>query len=899
MNIYEARREFRDTYMIEIPSDKERGIKDYLRSLAQGDTFERRTLFDVAGRHESQICREWATEYLITHTSIDDKRDVVEMWIRNPYHILNRVILDFINSYEMSEQTALKAAVFVLLDEENEAQKVDPNFESLELFIQNDPMLLAPIAERLTKIRLREFQRVVSDRTITEMHFPSDENESNYISRSLGALSRSLRTEDWSLAWQILKESSFVSIVDSLKYFKLSNWFPENSVDKELYQYLSEYVGFKGWKPCSDLLQEVIFDKSQRYKGIKFEVMDILKNPPPSFSLTTNNLEFQLDSLDGIQRKFLRVSSGNNIIVNISIPSYYDVSIDETGIKSILCPLSSLRTEEYSWVTNKTQELIDSEDFYERKVLRYFLALQKLIEMQSRRGFHFDYDIFEQNESSNSVDSHKKSTSSNVVIGIDFGNSTSVVTCINRQNLSIIPGKELLNNPQDTAFECTEEGLFLPSIIYYKSGGVKLVGLDAEKYREHNETFKLIKRSLRRGWSSGIKVEERRVKAPQAAKDFILEIGNRIKVKRENIHKICFTAPVDAPIQYQETIRSAIAQAFNVSESHLEVYDEATAAILGLRENISANKSTLVVDIGGGTTDVAVVSVDANSPESRIFYRSSEDLGGADIEGIAFYECRDKFEEDIPKSVELIMKCREAKHQLADEGKMMPIALSEKTEHISFSIKELNEWLEKDEFVNKFNSLIDDAIVYGKNAGSGDIEQYVLAGGGSKWPLFKEILMEKSKGAKLFHLPDIFAVAKGASRAALGLSIKTSLPYPLGVLRSSAGNLVFEVLIKKGETIPSRVFEISFVSVDSIQEEIELDFRRRRIKKEGEKFLLYGKDGKPFMKKGEGMTFYEPLRDAPLYVNLNQKCRVWINDKGSLFLKEMSSKEVHDLGSIL
>jgi len=899
MNINEIRKEFRDTYMIKIPTEKERGIRDYLRSLAQGNTFERRTLFDIAGRHESHICREWATEYIRTHTPIDDKRDIVEMWIRNPYQILNHVILDFINSYELSEQTALRAAVFVLLGKENEAQKVDPNFESLELFIQNDPMLLAPIAERLTKIRLREFQRVVSDRTITELHIPDDENESNYINRSLGALSRTLRTEDWSLAWQILKESSFVSIAESLKYFKLSKWFPENLVEKELFQYLSEYVGFDGWKPCSDLLQEVISDKSQRYKGIKFEVQDILKNPPSSFSLTPASLDFQLDSLDGIQRKFLRVSSGDNILVNVSIPFYYDANIDKIGIKSILCPLSSLNNEEYSWVINKTQELMDSEDFYERKVLRYFLALQKLIEMQSKRGFHFDYNLFEQDEDTHSIDTYPESSSSNVVIGIDFGNSTSVITCINRKNHSIIPGKELLKNPQDTAFECTEEGLSLPSIIYYKSGGVKLVGLEAEKYREHNETFKLIKRSLRRGWSSGIKVEERRVKAPQAAKDFILEIGNRIKVKRENIHKICFTAPVDAPIKYQETIRTAIAQAFNVSESHLEVYDEATAAILGLRENILPNKSTLVVDIGGGTTDVAVVSVDANSPKSRIFFRSSEDLGGADIEGIAFYECRDKLEKDIPKSVELIMKCREAKHQLADEGKMIPISLSEKTEPISFSQKDLNVWLEKDEFTDKFISLIDDALTYGKNSGSGDIEQYVLAGGGSKWPLFKEILQEKSKSATFFHLPDTFAVAKGASRAALGLSIKTSLPYPLGVLRMNNGNLVFEVLIKKGETIPSRVYEIDFVSIDSINEEIELDFRRRRIKREGEKFLLYGQDGEPFMKEGEGMTFYEPLRDAPLYINSDQKCRVWINDKGSLFLKEMSSKEVHDLGSIL
>ena len=105
--------------------------------------------------------------------------------------------------------------------------------------------------------------------------------------------------------------------------------------------------------------------------------------------------------------------------------------------------------------------------------------------------------------------------------------------------------------------------------------------------------------------------------------------------------------------------------------------------------------------------------------------------------------------------------------------------------------------------------------------------------------------------------------------------------------------------MKKGEKIPSSCFNIEFISTESFSDEIELDFRRSRIKHKGEKFLLYGRDGDPYMKESENLIFYEPLSESPIYLSSNQKINIWITEKGNLVLKEETTEKIHNLGSIL
>ncbi len=232
MSKEEIQEEFRNKYLIDIPSGKEEKVKDYLRFLSQSRINRRKELFEIASFHESTQCREWANEYLKFYTLPEHKVDFLWMWVRNPVKSLNNIALDFVNTEEMTKRVSLRSATYVLLDLENKAQEIDPDFERLEFLIQKDPMLLAPIAERVAKIRQREFQRVVADRTLRTNEYNEVFSEIFEINENLGGLLRSIRTEDWSKSWQILKELSFACLIENLDSFKLSGWKPESKIEK-------------------------------------------------------------------------------------------------------------------------------------------------------------------------------------------------------------------------------------------------------------------------------------------------------------------------------------------------------------------------------------------------------------------------------------------------------------------------------------------------------------------------------------------------------------------------------------------------------------------------------------------------------------------------------------------
>lgn len=611
-------------------------------------------------------------------------------------------------------------------------------------------------------------------------------------------------------------------------------------------------------------------------------------------------MEIERDSLEGLQKKILRVLHDGELILKALIPMNMEIELDLTGIFSILLPVKQFSAEEYNWIRTKTKLLLNSTNYNQRKVLRYFLALEKLAIEQSKKRFRITEIIDSNNEFSEGIETKEKIHNKNsLAIGFDFGNSNTSISFLDLSTLKTHHGRDFIKDLNDRSFKITEKGIHLPSLIHYRSGGKRIIGFEAEQYRSQNETFKLMKRSLRIGWSSGIKVEEKRIKAPEAAADFISEVVSRLDFDSNSIEKIGFTAPVDAPLTYQETIRKALKNAFKVSDRKLELFDEATASILGLKQKIDYNITTLIVDIGGGTTDTAVLKMYSDKPSSQIFSRESSDLGGSDIEAIAFEAIRDDLKLDVEKTSEFLSKFMEAKHSLVNQGSMKPILIASHSKEIEFTENDMNKWIVEQKLITRFEDLIHRTVRNATNSGSGKILQVILTGGGSKWKLFQKITKKNTTVNAYVHDSDNFAVSLGAARASAGFSLRTTNPNNISILSIKGGSLFSKIVIRKGIEIPSNVLEINFESEEKDVKEIELDLRRILSKIGGERFLLYGKDGIPYLNETEAYTLFEPLTNDPLLINNQQSIRLKIDNRGHLLIKEASSNEIADLGSVL
>jgi molecular chaperone DnaK (HSP70) len=96
----------------------------------------------------------------------------------------------------------------------------------------------------------------------------------------------------------------------------------------------------------------------------------------------------------------------------------------------------------------------------------------------------------------------------------------------------------------------------------------------------------------------------------------------------ERIRTITVTAPVDA----YEGYRAEVRQLFRDLGVRIDRFvDEPVAAAAGYGLSVRGNRTVLVVDMGGGTTDLALIEIDAHSVESgegRVLAKAGRPLAG-------------------------------------------------------------------------------------------------------------------------------------------------------------------------------------------------------------------------------------------------------------------------------
>ena len=329
--------------------------------------------------------------------------------------------------------------------------------------------------------------------------------------------------------------------------------------------------------------------------------------------------------------------------------------------------------------------------------------------------------------------------------------------------------------------------------------------------------FKVINRSGK----PAIEVEylgENKVFAPE-------EISAMVLTKMKETAEAYLGSPVkDAvitvPAYFNDSQKQATKDAGTISGLNvLRIVNEPTAAALayGLDKNLSGEKKILIFDLGGGTFDVSVLTVDEGSIFEVMATAGDTHLGGEDFDNRMVkhfvQEFQRKHRKDISNNNRAIRRlrtaCERAKRVLSTSTEAA-IELESLYEGIDFYTKITRARFEElcSDLFRASLEPVEKALRDAK-VGKSDIDEVVLVGGSTRIPRIQKLLSDFFNGKSLNKSinPDE-AVAYGAAVQAAVLTGNSAVqdvllvdvaPLSLGI--ETAGSVMTK-LVERNTKIP-------------------------------------------------------------------------------------------------
>ncbi len=406
------------------------------------------------------------------------------------------------------------------------------------------------------------------------------------------------------------------------------------------------------------------------------------------------------------------------------------------------------------------------------------------------------------------------------IIGIDLGTTKTVAAVFRNNRFEIIPD--------------SKGRLSIPSLVFVTPGKEIFVGWEAKMHpqrflREH-VTISSIKRIL--GKKHKLSWENLDTKTEEIAALILA----RLKMEVEKyIGYETNEAVIAIPAHFDINQRSAVKQAAEIAGITVKrLVNEATAVAAFFTHNINTEGTALVVDIGGGSTDVSIIRYGDGVLEvlSTAGYC---DLGGEDIDQILIDHTKKIINNIVGKNnlitfQELVLNnaVATAKIELSDslETRIYLPAFIRKEEKIYDDLdivltRELFNGL-IDPMLKRIISLIDHAI-QNSEIEHNEIDTLILVGGTSRIPKIREAIYKHIGLKPRNNIDPIECVAKGAALCAgvLNGNVKDVL-----LLDTCPSSICIEgpdgkamVIIKKDTTIPVKCSEI-FTTVYDHQKQI-------------------------------------------------------------------------------
>ncbi|UYV73385.1 hsp70 [Cordylochernes scorpioides] len=287
-------------------------------------------------------------------------------------------------------------------------------------------------------------------------------------------------------------------------------------------------------------------------------------------------------------------------------------------------------------------------------------------------------------------------------------------------------------------------------------------------------------------------------------------------------------AVVTVPAYFNDSQRQAVKDAGTIAGLNVfRIVNEPTAAALayGLDKNLSGEKNILIFDLGGGTFDVSVLTVDEGSIFEMRATAGDTHLGGEDFDNrmVNFFieEFLRKHKKDLKKSTRAIRRlrtaCERAKRTLSSSSEAS-IEIDAIFEGIDFYSK-ISRARFEELCMDLFRSTLEPVERALKDAkmDKSQIHDVVLVGGSTRIPKVQKLLRDFFNGKELcMSINPDEAVAYGAAIQAAVLSgdksevIKDVLlvdvaPLSLGI--ETAGGVMTKI-VERNTRIPTKTSQV-------------------------------------------------------------------------------------------
>jgi molecular chaperone DnaK (HSP70) len=398
-------------------------------------------------------------------------------------------------------------------------------------------------------------------------------------------------------------------------------------------------------------------------------------------------------------------------------------------------------------------------------------------------------------------------------LAVDFGTSNTVLACWNEgseegETISLAPVSRLVHEKE-------ERVSLIPSLIHYGEDGAARIGHEvvAQNLERSSRTFRCMKRYVGTRSPTLRRVGDREISPAVAGADFLRGVLARATdALGLGEEEIALTVPVETFEHYDHWLSTVAEEA---GFRRLRLVDEACAAAVGYRAQVSPGRPWLVFDFGGGTLDVAVLILEGE--RCRVLGKAGAEIGGLTIDQWLFAEVlrrhgRLDTDDDVRRvSRALLGECERVKEALSsrDQAHLSVVdPLTGTALCTEFTRSELEDVLERNELHATVTRTVGRALAAAQERGyrEEDLEAVLLVGGSSMIPSVGRTVRHLFGRDRVRLDRPLDAVARGAAALLAGLDLSDHVQhdYALRFVNPERSGYDYRILVPRGTPYPSK-----------------------------------------------------------------------------------------------
>ena len=401
------------------------------------------------------------------------------------------------------------------------------------------------------------------------------------------------------------------------------------------------------------------------------------------------------------------------------------------------------------------------------------------------------------------------------IIGIDLGTTNSCVA--------------VMEGGEPVVITNAEGNRTTPSVVAFSKTGERMVGQVAKRQAvtNHERTISSIKRHM--GTDYKVDIDGKKY-TPQEISAMILQ---KLKADAEAyLGGPVNEAVITVPAYFNDAQRQATKDAGKIAGLEVKrIINEPTAAALAYGVDKEAEQKIMVYDLGGGTFDVSILDIDAETDTIEVLATAGNNrLGGDDFDKCVMDWMAAEFKKDTGIDLTGDKVAMQRLKEAAEKAKIELSGVTSTNINLPYITadatgpKHLDVTLTRAKFNELTAHLVDATMEPVRQAMSdagltaNDISKVLLVGGSTRIPAVQEAVkkMTGKEGFKGINPDECVAVGAAIQGGVLGGDVKGLLlldvtPLSLGI--ETMGG-VFTRLIDRNTTIPTKKSQIFSTAAD-------------------------------------------------------------------------------------